>query len=326
MTRRKIDVTVIVPLILLALIVTYFIIASNGKLVTPANLQTILDQTIIVITVGLGVIFVVATGGTDLSVGTTIGLSTVFASIVSKAAGSELVLFPVALVIAFMIGALNGFLVVKLRVPSFMATLAMLIGIRGIVNFLISSPSGLYRAGPILRMFGNLYVKLSVLIILIILAYFLLHHTKFGKYCRAIGENEMVAICVGVPVAKVKFLAFIISSLMAAIGGFFTIAKVGGTNTSMGSGVEIDVIMAIFLGSVLVTGGYSTKIQKLVIGAFTLSVVKNGMIMAGMSSIRDTQTAQGLLLMLILLLTMQISNRSFSFFRKSDSSRQKSDK
>ena len=324
MTRRRIDVTVIVPLILLIIILAFFTFRTNGRMVTVNNLRAIFDQTIVTIIVGLGVIFVVATGGTDLSVGTTIGITTVFGSYMIGIVGNELILFPVAFALALVQGFVNGFLVTKMRVPSFMATLAMLIGMRGIVNFVQSKLPGLYFAGPIVNAFRRFDIKICVLIILILIIYYLLSYTKFGEYCKAIGENESVAISVGVPVTKIKIAAFVLSSVMAAIGGFFVMGRVGGTNTTMGVSVEIDIVMAIFLGSVLVTGGYSAKIPKLIIGAFTLTLIKNGMTMIRMTSIRDTQAAQGILLMLILLATIQISNREFSFSRNSKAPLQQS--
>ena len=313
MKRRKIDVTIVVPFVLLAIILAFFIIKTNGQMISARNLRTIFDQTMLTIIVALGTIFVVATGGADLSVGTTIGITTVFGAYMVGVVGTEWIIFPLAIIIALAQGFLNGILVTKLRVPSFMVTLAMLIGVRGVVRFVQSKQTGLYFAGPVIDAFRSFNIKIPVLIALILLAYYLLHHTKFGEYCRSIGENESVAISVGVPVAKVKIITFMLSALMAAVAGFFLMARVGGTNTTMGIGVEIEVVMAIFIGSVLVTGGYGTKIPKLIIGAFTLSIIKNGMIMIRMTSIRDTQMTQGLLLLLILFISMQISNRDFSF-------------
>jgi len=316
--RRRIDISVIVPFILLAIILAFFVIKTDGLMINPRNLRAIFDQSMLTIIVALGTIFVVSTGGADLSVGTTIGITTVFGAYMVGVTGTEWVVFPLAILLALAQGLINGLLVTKLRVPSFMVTLAMLIGMRGVVNFAQSKQTGLYFAGAVIDRLRGFDIKIPVLVILVLLTYYLLHHTKFGEYCRAIGENESVAISVGVPVAKVKTITFVLSSLMAAIAGFFLMARVGGTNTTMGVGVEIEVLMAIFIGSVLVTGGYSAKIPKLIIGAFTLTVIKNGMFMIRMTSIRDTQLTQGLLLLLILFITMQVSNRelSLSFLRR----------
>ena len=261
--RRKLDVTIIVPLVLLAVILLFFIVKTNGTMVNSRNLKAIFDQTLLTIIVALGTIFVVATGGADLSVGTTMGLTTVFGAYMVGVVGTEWIIFPLAFIIAIAQGLLNGILVTKLRVPSFMVTLAMLIGMRGVVRFAQSKQTGLYFAGPVIDALRSYYIKIPVLIVLVLLAYYLLTHTKFGEYCRAIGENESVAVSVGVPVAKVKIIAFILSSVMAAVAGFFLMARVGGTNTTMGINVEIEVVMAIFIGSVLVTGGYGAKIPKL---------------------------------------------------------------
>lgn len=307
MIRKRIDVSVIASLLLLVVILVFFIIMTNGKMVSSFNIKTILDQSVIFIVAGLGALFVVAQGGADLSVGTTLGIATTGSTLIAASLGSEWLVFPVVILIGLAQGLVNGFLVAKMKVPSFMVTLAFLIGMRGFILFVQSkSGGGFYHAsGPILLL-KNDSVKFTLLVILLIIAYILLSHTKFGEYSKAIGENESVAINVGIPVARMKILAFVMSGIMAAIAGLFMMAKVGGTNNTMGLNMEIDVLMGIFLGGVLVTGGYSAKISKLLIGAFILAIIKNGMIVMGQTTIEVVQSTQGVLLIVILFATIQL--------------------
>jgi ribose transport system permease protein len=311
---KKIDVNVAAIILLFIIILAFFIIMTGGNMVKWFNVKTIIDQTLIFIVAGLGVIFVVAQGSADLSIGTTLGISAVGGAAVAVALGSEWLIFPVAIIIGLLQGFINGFLVAKMKVPSFMATLAFLIGMRGFILYVQSETFGFYHvSGPLLAL-KNDAIKYSIVVILVIVFYFVLTHTKFGEYCKAIGENENVAISVGIPVTRVKILAFMLSSVMASCAGFFMMAKVGGTNNTMGFNLEIDVMMGIFLGGVLVSGGYGTKISKLIIGAFILAIIKNGMIVMGSSTTVSTEATEGILLILILLTTLQIKKREGRLF------------
>jgi ribose transport system permease protein len=311
--RIKPDYSVIASFLLFVIILLFFAVTTQGKMISSFNIKAILDQTVIVIIAGLGVIFVAAQGGADLSVGTTVGLTTVSGAAAATALGTEWAILPVAFAIALVQGFINGFIVAKLRVPSFMVTLAMLIGVRGLVNFVQSKQEGLYYVQSVIGAFRNPTLKYALLVVLVVIFHYVLAYTKFGEYCKAIGENEAVAYSVGIPVRRFKIYAFMLSSVMAAIAGFYTMAKVGGTNQTMGINLEIDVVMGIFLGGVLVTGGYGTKISKLLCGSFTLSVLKNGMMLLGLTSIFSTEVTRGIMLMLILFLTMQIDKRGGFF-------------
>jgi ribose transport system permease protein len=311
--RRKLDYSVVASFLLLVVILLFFVVTTQGKMVSVFNIKAIIDQTLIVIIAGLGVIFVAAQGGADLSVGTTVGITTVGGAAAATAFGSEWVILPIAFAIALLQGFINGFIVAKLRVPSFMVTLAMLIGVRGLVNFIQSKQEGLYYLQNVIGALRNPTLKYAILVVLVVIFHYVLTYTKFGEYCKAIGENEAVAYSVGIPVRRFKIYAFMLSSVMAAIAGFYTMAKVGGTNQTMGINLEIDVVMGIFLGGVLVTGGYGAKIPKLLCGSFTLSIIKNGMMLIGRTSIFATEATRGVMLMLILFLTMQIDRKGSAF-------------
>jgi len=308
--KRAISVEELTSLALFAAILIFFSISSGGKLLSLFNLRSVIDQTIVYIIAGLGCLFVVAQGGTDLSIGTTVAITTVGATAVIMSYGApEWVIFPIAIVIGLAQGLLNGFLVAKMKVPSFMVTLAFLIGMRGLMLYIQTFQDMFYFNGPMIRALTRAEIKYPVLIVLVILFHIILSYTKFGNNCKAIGENEAVAINVGLPVAKLKICAFTLSAFMATIAGFFALARSGGTNNVIGQNLELDVLIGVFVGGVLVTGGYGTKVTKLFIGCITVSIIKIGMFASGWGNTNLIQVTQGVLLVIILFIVIKLKER-----------------
>jgi ribose transport system permease protein len=143
---------------------------------------------------------------------------------------------------------------------------------------------------------------------LIVVIYLVLTHTKFGHYCRSIGENELVARNVGVPIKNVKLWAFGLSGLMAGVAGLFYLARNGGTNNTIGQNLEVDVIACIFAGCILVTGGYSTKLPKLLLGCFTFAILKNGLGLMGYNTAFAKELSQGLVIILIMFAVIKMKD------------------
>jgi ribose transport system permease protein len=138
---------------------------------------------------------------------------------------------------------------------------------------------------------------------------YIFEFTKTGRYSRAIGENETAAKFVGVPVDKIKIIAFALSGLMAGVAAVFSLATVGSTSQQMGVFLEIRVVMAIFLGGVLVTGGSSAKFYKILLGSFSIQIIINGLALINKSDSHISQSVQGVLLLLILLASVIAGKR-----------------
>ncbi|MDR3364701.1 MAG: ABC transporter permease [Clostridiales Family XIII bacterium] len=295
-TRGKTDISTTTSVILLIAVFLFFLATTGGKELNAISLQNILDASVIYIIAGLGLLFVAAQGSADLSIGVNLGLSTVIATAIALKVHGDWVAIPLTIVFAACLGLLNGWLIGTMKVPSFMVTIAWLLGLRGFIvyfqtdimpKFLPDMTAAYYQtAGPLLALKNNA-VKYPIFIALIVVFYLLLQHTKFGSYCRAIGENELVAKNIGVPVRKIKLLAFMVSGLMAGIAGLFYLTRNGGTNNTVGQNLEVEVLVCIFAGCILVTGGYGTNVPKLLIGCFTFSILSNGI---GLMSATLTKT------------------------------------
>lgn len=326
MKKIKVKAGTLVPFIALIVIFAFFAIASDGRTFAPDNLLRLIDQSAITILLGLGMLFVVAQGSIDLSVGVNLALSGVIGTYVANIAGGW-AFIPVCLFVGLVIGVFNGIMVARFKVNSFMLTISMLIGVRGIVNFI---QEGLMKATGFgsqylpqsILFLGDSRVRLIIFIVVLALMAYLFEFTKLGRYSKAIGENETVAKNVGIPVTLMKIVAFSISGILAGLGGVFTVAQLGSTNQTMGVFREMQTAMSVFLGGVLVTGGASAKIYKVVLGSISITLIVNGLAIIGKAESHISQSVEGFILLLILFITIIVNRGGIKRFltarKKSD--------
>lgn len=308
MKKRKLSFQDLVPFVAFFAIFIFFTIASYNqrtgtfRMLTALNLGTILDQTMQTIVVACGALFVVAQGSIDLSLGVNLALSGVVGMWAAYATGIDFLLIPVTLAVGLLVGLFNGVIVSRFKVSSFMQTIAMMIGVRGLVNY-IQAEIHTQRLPVSLSFLNGSTVKAIIFAVIVAVMWYLFEFTKTGRYSRAIGENETAARFVGVPVNKIKVIAFAISGLMAGMGALFSLVTIGSTSQQMGVFLEMRVVMAIFLGGVLVTGGSSAKFYKILLGSFSIQVIINGLALMSKGDSHITQSVQGILLLIILLLS-----------------------
>ena len=301
--QGKIQLLDIVPIFILAGIFIIFTVASNGATLSSYNLKLLCTNVVPVIIGSLGCIFVIALGGTDISIGASAALCSSIAAVIS-AQTAGWVAIPVTIILSTALGALIGFIVTKFHVGSFMCTLAILIAGRGLLNFMLQQSSIAAPKG--ISFVTSFAFTIILLIALIVIVWFVFEYTKFGFYCKCIGENERTVHSVGINVKKIRIICFMISGLMAGIIGLVQICRVGGSTSTLCNMLEMKVQMAIFLGGILTTGGFSAKIYKLNIGSFTIVVIENGMIILGVSSALS-EAIEGIILVAILITTVYCS-------------------
>ncbi len=323
MKKNKLNFQDVVPFFAFFVIFLFFTIVSYNertstfRMLTPFNLNIILDQTMLTIVVACGVLFVVSQGSIDLSVGVNLALSGVIATWAAHATGSPFLLIPVSLLVGLVVGVFNGIIVSRFKVSSFMLTLAMLIGVRGLVNF-IQTKTDAQRLPKDLMFLNIPAFKITIFLVILLIMAYIFEFTKTGRYSRAIGENETAAKFVGIPVSRMKIIAFALSGLMAGVAAIFSLATVGSTSQQMGVFLEIRVVMAIFLGGVLVTGGSSAKFYKILLGSFSIQIIINGLALINRSDSHISQSVQGILLLLILLVSIIAGKRAERRVRHSD--------
>ncbi|MDR2610319.1 MAG: ABC transporter permease [Clostridiales Family XIII bacterium] len=309
MRKLNIKLQDIVPIIAFLIVLLFFTVQSGGRMLSPFNLNLLIDQSMVVILIGSGMLFVVAQGSIDLSVGVNLALSGVLGMWVSEKLESPYLMIAAAIVVGLLMGLLNGVIVAKLKVPSFMLTLAMLIGVRGIVHY-IQFKTDVSYVSPDLYWMNEPGNKIVIFLVILAIMYYVFEFTRVGRNSQAIGENEIVAKYVGVRVDLMKIVAFGLSGMMAGCASVFSILTVGGTSQTMGSFMEMKVAMAVFLGGVLVTGGITARMYKVILGSFTITIVVNGLAIIGLPQTEVSQSVEGVLLLLILFATIVANRRN----------------
>ena len=290
-----------IPFLALILLLVVFGIAESERFLTVRNAQIILLQSAVLIIVGLGMTFVIIAGSIDLSVGSLVAV----AAMLSAAAANQWGLvggLTVALLVGAAAGLVNGLVFTVLRVPSFIATLGMLSVARGFtIIYSGGAPIPIQDAGQVLRL-GTWPAPVFVAALAVVVCQVIYRLTPFGRYVQGIGGNERVAVLSGVPVDRTKTLIFVLSGLMAGLGGLVTAARLGAGTPQAGTGFELDVISAVVIGGTPLTGGignmYSTAV-----GALVISTLSNGLVILGVPS--EVQTViKGIVLVLAVFISL----------------------
>lgn len=295
------------PCITIAALVIVFSITSEGKLLSLFNITAICRQSVPVIIGGLGVLFIVAMGSTDLSVGAVAAVSATGSAYIGCQYGLW-AMVPVSIAIGLLCGTFLGLIVSRFSVSSFMASLAMLICLRGFQNVLLVKWQQVYIPKG-LSQINSFTASIIIVVILVAIFGYIFECTNFGYYCKGMGENENTMKSIGVNTTRIRLIAFTLSGLTASLMGIMLISSVGGSSSTLGQFMEMKIQMAIFLGGVLVTGGMKTKIYKLILGSLSITIIVNGLILSGANG-ATAEAVEGFLMMLILFLSIRLSKKN----------------
>ena len=257
--------------------------------------------------VALPMTYIIITGGIDLSVGSIMGLSAILLGYSWQNWG-----FPLGVSIVFAIlagtlcGLFNGYLIVRVRVPPLIMTLASLALFRGMAEGISQArsvrgyPEWFFRMGQ-----GELFgvpTQLWLLVVAVIVFWVVLTKTTFGRSLYAIGHNEAAARYSGIAVDKIKLTIYALSGTMAGLAGYIFVSRVSTTRSDMGTGLELDVIAAVVLGGTSIFGGIGT-IAGTVIGFTLIQFLKNGLALTGVKG-----DATIVVIGTVLILSILISN------------------
>jgi ribose/xylose/arabinose/galactoside ABC-type transport system permease subunit len=276
--RHK-ELTALVILLLLVLVVS----VANENFLGLRSLTLALRSLSFVGIAALGAMVVLSTGQLDLSVGSCMGLGGILAAYaaVHLQVPDPLIVMMV-LAIGALYGAVNGALIVGLKLNSLIVTLATALIGRGIVyaitngNPIDGFSEGLRPLGA--AYFGGLPVPVWILLGLMLFFIWLMSRTRFGWNVYAIGGNEEAARLSGVPVGFIKFAAFVVGGTTAALGGFLLTARLGSGEVGLGSGYELDVIAAAVIGGLRFGAGSSgVSPIGMILGVAVMSVLRTAL-------------------------------------------------
>lgn len=276
-TKGKQNIIIIAALIVL--IAVFGIL--NGNFVDRYNIVSMAQSLAPYAIMGLGVTFVIATGGIDLSIGTVCIASAVVAGKMYTSGLIPLwVTIPVMILIGTLFGLINGILVAKLKLPPFIATLGTMMIARGLSAIIVKDPNIFYPSGTWFnRAFSNLNgfpIGLVWVVGLAIVCMYLMYKCKIGRYILAIGSNEEATRLSGVNTDKFKIIAYVIGGMAAGIAAIFWAASFTTVASATGNGMELDAIAGVYIGGTSAAGGIAS-ITGSVIGAMMLVVIRSGL-------------------------------------------------
>jgi len=309
--RRSINKTDVQQFLLrgrafIALILVTIVFSSLvPQFLTPANLVILSKHVAINALLAIGMTFVILTAGIDLSVGSIAGMVAMIAGgminegLILPQLG--IIIYPhtwmiivLALILGTLAGALSGYVITRFNVAPFIATLGMYYVARGIAGLrnngytfpnLIGRPEYGNTGFDILGAGNFLGVNYSIwlMVILAVVAYIVTKRTPFGRHVYAIGGNERAAELSGVRVSRTKIMVYSISGFCSALVGLIIASQLVASHPLIGDAFELNAIAAVVLGGTSLAGGRG-GMGGTIIGAFTIGVMQDGMVMLGVSS------------------------------------------
>jgi ribose transport system permease protein len=289
--RVRVSQLVLVPWagVLIALVVISAAISVfSPYFLTPSNiLGNVAVYFSWICIAGFGEAIVMIGGGLDLAVGSTMGLAGVIAALVLTEGGGTVMAVLAALAAGLGVGAVNAFAVTRIRLNPFIATLGSLSIVRGLTYGIVSGAAVTPPDNGAFSALGTAAVWLvpvPVLIMLVIglLLTVLMNQTAFGRHVYAVGGNEAAARLLGLRVEQVKVVMYLLSGLLAALGGMLLTAKAGTALPDAATGYELQVIAAVIIGGTSLYGGRGT-IPGVLVGAALLGVINNGIVLLGLA-------------------------------------------
>ncbi len=259
---------------------------ANKNFVSVANLQNISTQISVGTILAFGQTILIISGMLDLSSASVLALAGVLSISAYTGTGSLIIGFLVAVIVGVGCNVLNGLMVTKYKTPPFIATLAMMAMARG-AALLYTNGQNIYQIGDYVK-FGQgkifgIPTPMIFLVVTLIVTWYLLRHTVFGRSIYAIGGNEEAANASGIHVNRIKMRAFIINGIFVGIAGVLFMSRVNGGMPNGAIGYEFKALTAAVIGGTSFTGGIGTASGTLA-GAFIVGFLDNIMVLVGVNS------------------------------------------
>jgi ribose transport system permease protein len=281
--RAVFDINGIVLIVAVAgLMIVFSFLSPN--FFTATNIRVVIETMSILAVLAMGEHFLLIAGEIDVSFTAMLELSAVVAALSSS--GNTLIIIILAILSALSVGVINGLFTTRVGIPSFLVTLATMVGIQGVVFLISNYRTVLLRNDTVVQIFyGRWMAGMSASVLWMLIAIigsgFLLQSTRFGRWTYATGGNERAARLMGIPTQRVKFLVFIIMSFTASVAGLIAAGRSIAARPKMGEAYLMPVIAAPVLGGALLTGGRGSVIRT-VLGCLVLTIIINGVNLLGL--------------------------------------------
>jgi len=273
----------------------------NSNFLTVGNLRDVAVSACVNALIGIGLTFVIITGGIDLSVGSIaslVGMITANLMVNSGVAAAPALL--VGLAFGFVAGAINGVLITYVRLPPFIATLGTMSVYQGLA-YVVTDGKPVYNVPQSFVLMLNSYISgvpivVVIVIVVAVLAWLLLRRTVFGQNVIATGGSEETAWLSGVRVTRVKILVYALSGALAALAGLVVVARISAAQSQAGAPYLLTAIAAAVIGGANLMGGEG-RIAGTLVGALILGALTNGLVLLNVPSFYE-QIVTGLVVLI----------------------------
>lgn len=298
---RKVDksemIRTVLPLIGLVVVFVLFNALTGGRMIS--NLKLTLGSLYPLMMACTGVFFIMTMGGLDFSQGSILGIAGIVICAVSNHA-PVIVAILAGIGVGAAIGAINGFFYVNRKIKSFIVTICTMFLFRGIIKYLTSDAPVTASANLSLN-YDTVPVKLGCMLLVVLLGLFFFQFTKFGINLKAIGAGEKAARFAGIKTDKTKFWVYVLSGAITGFAAFVSVAHAGSVTSSGGNQLETQILIALVLGGMPISGGAKVRFVNVIVGALLYTILQSGLQMLGMST-QAMQLVQGVIFLVFVLI------------------------
>jgi ribose transport system permease protein len=274
---------------------------GGNAFLSPSNLSDVLLQQSETGIIALAMTFVIIGAGIDLSVGSVLAFSACITAILLMDKNQPaFVAIAASLAAGAVVGAINGLVITRIGLQPFVMTLATMIGVRGLTRWMSGNVNtdlafGDTTSGHFADLFSSKAFAVTLWIVLAIAAHLILTRTVYGRYLRAIGENEKASAYTGLPVRRVRLLTYIGCGTLAALAGLIHAARSQQGNPNDGVGYELNAIAAVVIGGTALAGGRGSIVGT-VTGTMVLGLLTNVLGLHGVDSNVESMITAGIII------------------------------
>lgn len=265
----------------LILCIIIFSVLSDGRLWSAYNVRVLIQSACVYAILSMGALFIYSMGYMDISVGAQVGVYCILCIVITNKTGSLLMGFLAILGIALICGLINGYVAVMLGLPSIVTSIFLMSIFSGI-QYLAMEKLGVNTINIQcdMSMFKSVEFMFGMIVVIALISIYLYKFTQLGEYVKSIGANEQATACSGINTTKWKVIAYIFFGICVAIAAFMLTARTGSAGQGTGTGYAMDIMVALLLGGMPLSGGMKSKISSSLIGAFTYVILSNGLNLA----------------------------------------------
>ncbi len=303
------------PYVGLVLIVILFQILTKGKLLSSTNLRSMINNVIVTALCTTGAVFVFAAGYFDMSIGASVNFAAILGAMATVASGNLFVGLVTVLAVALVMGFLKGLLAVYVNVPFFIFTIILASILSALVTVIMGDSSMILLDDPanehVITMINSgtlTTINFAALAVFFLLCLILFNYTEIGLKAKNIGGNPVAAKQSGIDMKKSTFTVFLIGAMGIAIAAFLILIRTRTVSSGTASTVSNDVMVALVVGGMPLSGGARSKISAGLVGAVTITVLNSGLAILGLSA-GQIQLLRGIVFIVVVLVA-SLSYRS----------------